>query len=89
MLYSIVSIGDFLTMCACVLCDWGRNVGEGDRERKVRVMGLGGLLSASLGLYTYDYLSLVVLEQNVHAIVTTVRRNKYKSVCVCVCVCVC
>ena len=22
-----------------------------------------------------------------HAIVTTVRRNKYKSVCVCVCVC--
>ena len=24
-----------------------------------------------------------------HAIVTTVWRNKYKSVCVCVCVCVC
>ena len=55
MLYSIVS-GDFPTMCACVLCDWGRNVGEGDRERKVRVMGLGGLLSVSLGLYTYGYL---------------------------------
>ena len=52
MLYSIVS-GDFLTMCECVLCDWGGNVGEGD---EVRVMGLGGLLSASLGLYTYDYL---------------------------------
>ena len=27
-------------------------MGEGDGERKVRVMGLGGLLSASLGLYT-------------------------------------
>ena len=60
MLYSIVS-GDFLTMCACVLCDWGRDVwggggGGGDGERKVRVMGLGGLLSASLGIYIYDYL---------------------------------
>ena len=31
----------------------------------------------------------MVLEQDVHAIVTTVLRNKYKSVCVCVCVCVC
>ena len=31
-------------------------MGEGDGERKVRVMGLGGLLSASPGLYTYAYL---------------------------------
>ena len=52
----ILVSGDFLTMCVCVLCDWRRNVGEGDGERKVRVMGLGGLLSASLGLYTYAYL---------------------------------
>ena len=28
----------------CVLCDWGRNMREGDGERKVRVVGL---LSAS------------------------------------------
>ena len=61
MLYSIVSEVIFsqcvcVCVCVCVLCDWGRNVGEGDGERKVRVMGLGGLLSASLGLYTYDYL---------------------------------
>ena len=28
----------------------------------------------------------MVLEQDVHAIVTTVWRNKYKGVCVCVCV---
>ena len=49
-------ISDFLTMwcvcvcvCVCVLCDWGRNMREGDGERKVRVVGLGGLLSASPG----------------------------------------
>ena len=30
-------------------------IGEGEGEGE-RVMGLGGLLSASLGLYTYDYL---------------------------------
>ena len=45
MLYSIVS-GDFLTMCECVLCDWGRDVGEGDGERNLLEpinLGLGGL----------------------------------------------
>ena len=33
-------------------------IGEGawGREPEKGVMGLGGLLSASLGLYTYDYL---------------------------------
>ena len=33
--------------CVCVLCDWGRNMREGDGERKVRIEGLGGLLSAT------------------------------------------
>ena len=33
-----------MCVCVCVLCDWGRNMREGDGERKVRV-GLGGLLS--------------------------------------------
>ena len=32
-----------------MLCDWGRNVGEGDGEMKVRVMGLGGLFPHPLG----------------------------------------
>ena len=30
----------------------------------------------------------MVLKQDVHAIVITDCRNKYRSVCVCVCVCV-
>ena len=37
------------TIYVCVLCDWGRNMREGDGERKVRVVGLGRLLSASPG----------------------------------------
>ena len=46
------------SQCVRVCCVIGEGTwgGGGDGERKVRVMGLGGPLSASLGLYTYDYL---------------------------------